>query len=50
MRNSVYSHYATSGTTSAKEPELSWAQRSRAPVLTQPLSQLNSAQLLPVGS
>lgn len=48
MRNSVYSHYGTSNATSAKEPVLSWG--SCAPVLTQPLSHLNSAQLLPVGS
>lgn len=50
MRNSVYSHYATSNTTSAKEPVLSWAQRSCAAELAQPLSHLNSAQLLPAGS
>lgn len=43
MINSVYSHYATSNTTSAKEPVLSWG--SRAPMLTQPplTPQLSSA-------
>lgn len=43
MINSVYSHYAVSNTTSAKEPVLSW--RSRTPVLTQPplTPQLSSA-------